>query len=285
MEKLFMFGGNKTIEKFTIRYADINEAYKKINDIVNTFDKIRYVDSTAVTGMKTLADGTTLKYNPKIDDAIDNINIILNAITFSLNRVSAEMSSLWEINGVYKNSCNDINDVAKLAREFIKRGVPSKYVRHNIMLVLSKELNSSEPTMGQSRCVFFPKNKSVVLKVAMNGVGIQGNRAEYNITKALDRLGETDIVSSIVDSWNDFTVVTADKCNMSTLTKFRVDLGLANGEINELQQRLKNIIDDPSKKFPYNITDLHSENVAKNKNGKFVFIDYGMWVKGSALSN
>lgn len=247
------------INTFEFKYADIVKAQAKLNEVMPIVDKLRYIEA-----------------EKDMYSWVDDVTLYLNGAAMSMNKVAIDMSSLWVINGIYKRSCNNIGDAAKLTEGFIKKGVPSKFIRHNIMLILSKELNTSDPKMGQSRCVFFPKDDSIVYKFAMSSFGLQGNAAEIHITKELKRAGGTDIIAPVVRRWND-AVVAQVKCkplgSIEMYDQYKVlDI------VKTIEERLA----DLKKKNPFlnfNIVDLHGGNIGRDSNGKYVIIDYGWFTK------
>ena len=259
--KIYEHTSDKIIESFEFKYKDVLRVQKKLNDIIPVVDKLRYVDLDKI-------NSGVAKNNFSV--IINDITTLFNIMVFSINKVSNEMSSLWVVNGRYKNQCNDISVLSKITDGFIKTGIPSKFVRHNLMILLSKDLNTSSPKMGQSRCVFFPKDKRIVLKAATNAVGIQGNISEYNITQALKRLGVHDLVAPIVQKWSD-SVVAQEKCS----TLGYLEAQHAKSKVEETLETIQK--NHPS--FKFGIDDVHEENVGKSPSGNYVIIDYGSWTK------
>ena len=139
------------------------------------------------------------------------------------------------------------------------------------MIVLSDELNTPPPKMGQSRCVFFPKDTSIVYKIAMNGFGVLSNRAEVEITKAdKQSVVRQEFIAPIIKNWKNFAV-SQERCEFKQYTRSQADAIL---------DKIKAVFADfkaRNRGFKYNIMDLHGDNFARNKNGNYVIIDYGGW--------
>lgn len=241
-----------------IKYNEIREFGKRITNLSDRLNKIQLSDKQ-------------LSGTGRFEMAMEQLVKFLERVQMSFNQFSVEIDTMWmvdaKLTGVIKNGA----DLSKVVKSFVKAGIPTKYIRHNVLVICDYSMqDGAEPGLGQTRLCLIPHAGDVVYKVAVNGAGITGNRTETKQTKTMEKFPTGQrlrLLARIRDNWDDY-VVTQDKCEMQ---KFA----------NDILHRIHDKIDQfywsiDGCKYPYDLyTDLHEKNVACRYGVDPVIIDYG----------
>ena len=247
---------------------ELEEMYREVNSFALRIDKAEVPDDDTFA-------------STKIKIAIRDITSILNIVTYGCNQIMRNVKHMYMIDKKYAHTIKDINTLGKFVYKLIKAGIPSNYVAYNCWCIMGEDLDNrgyfskkklfgiNGPRWGQSRATFFPVESSghdgEVLKIAMNAVGIIGNKKELKRYKAYEQKNAADILARPTNSWEDGTIVTMEK--LKPCKNYRI----AAEEAEKLQRKVHEYID---RGLPL-ITDIHYKNVGIDENGTSKILDYG----------
>jgi hypothetical protein len=180
----FNAGGTK------ISMKELTAFSAKINQLTNETDKIQ--------------DGNN-SVEHLTSEMIESLNMLvreLETCQHGLNGLSNEIGKLYMIKAQYVNSITNKNDLAKFVEMCINAGVPPKFIAYNTWLIANEEIRGDKTDfekvpMGQTRMVFFPKNKSIITKIAFSGRGLTSNKNEVRMSEFIERSGEEEIINMI----------------------------------------------------------------------------------------
>ena len=179
----FGAGGVKvSMREFTTFSANINK-------LTNMMDKFQNANNSV-----THLEGDTI-------DAMNQLVRELETVQHGLNGLSNEIGELYMIKAQYVNSITDKNDLAKFVEECIDAGVPPKFIAYNTWLIANEEIRGDKTDfkkvpMGQTRMVFFPKDKKIITKIAFSGRGLTSNKNEVRMSEFLQRSKEQDMIKA-----------------------------------------------------------------------------------------
>lgn len=285
-----------------IKYRDdINEQWGKIavhfEQLPSTFDQIRglFVRKSAkeLEEMYKEINNYALKLNKipdndlgvftipgQIKHVIQEVTSVLQAITYGCNQIMRHVKHMYMIDKKYAHAINDINTLGQFVNKLIEAGIPSNYVAYNCWCIMGEDLDNrgyfskkkligvNGPRWGQSRVTFFPAESSgrdgEVLKIAMNGAGILGNKTELNRYKSYDKHGDAGQLARPIDQWADGTII-----SMERLTPYKPsEIFEARRAADKMKSEYGTVL------FGQGINDIHWKNVAKDIDGNPKLIDY-----------
>lgn len=241
--------------------------------------------------------------NSRYSMIIREIMDTFNGITIGCNQFGIRVNGMDMIDKKYYHSIDNLELLDKFVSTMIKSGIPSRMVAYNTWLVMDdkfddrgffamKDLPNKKystvswgkitqheksrgrkvlPRWGQTRAVFFPlTSSSVVIKIALNTMGIVANKREFQIFNIYKKYGKDDLLSAPDHNYGQYSVVTMEK--VLPFEK-RSD---ADYRVNEVIKDIKRVHDEiPS--LPL-ISDIHSDNIGLgvNNEGKELvkIIDY-----------
>ena len=182
--RAFNAGGTK------ISMKELTSFSARINQLTNETDQIQDGNHSVEH-----LDGKTI-------DALNMLVRELETCQHGLNGLSNEIGKLYMIKAQYVNSITDKNDLAKFVEMCIDAGVPPKFIAYNTWLIANEEIRGDKTDfekvpMGQTRMVFFPKDKSIITKIAFSGRGLTSNKNEVRMSEFIERSGEEEIIKMI----------------------------------------------------------------------------------------
>lgn len=208
---------------------------------------------------------------PGFVEAVNGFAKLSSSLQYGMNLITNSMNSFHTIDAAYAGTIDDPTVLSKFVESSIDANIPSKYIAWNVYAVSSDKLrgsaDQSNPKMGQSRIVLFPADSNVVVKIALNQLGIRANNTEYMITEKLKSVHKDEYIAKIMNVYGNKSVVEAEKApkpegvinNIHNITS-----GLAcliNAEISNLGLDIR-------------VGDIHSENIGVIRD-HFVVTDYG----------
>lgn len=267
--------------KFTL--SDLMNVSKILTSLMDVLDQVFVQDyeindkaqSVAASFTNTKMDSkASVNYSDKafIISEFNRLAKCISNVQMAITNLTDKVNMMSIIPKKYNNSCNDINKLANFVNELIIEGCPTKYVAYNAYLIAGSALNNKsdasadKPILGQSRCVLFPsKDKSKVIKLALNPFGRSSNNNEKIITDEFKKYGETrNYIAPVLSISDNKSLVTMERCSTKKMN---------DAVASKLRHRLEDFCDQ--KKFPYTIADIHGGNVGINREGNIVAIDYG----------
>lgn len=176
----FNAGGTKITMKELVKFSS------KINQLTNAMDKFQNANNS----IKHLSGDTIRSLNALVRE--------LETTQHGLNGLSNEVGKVYMIKAQYVNSIKDKNNLAKFVEDCIDAGVPPKFIAYNTWLIANEEIRGDKTDfkkvpMGQTRMVFFPKDKKIITKIAFSGRGLTSNKNEVRMSEFIERSGEEDI--------------------------------------------------------------------------------------------
>lgn len=180
----FNAGGTK------ITMKDLTAFSARINKLTNATDKIQNGNNS----VEHLESETIQMFNRLVRE--------LETCQHGLNMLSNEIGKLYLIKAQYVNSIKDKNNLAKFVEMCIDAGVPPKFIAYNTWLIANEEIRGDKTDfekvpMGQTRMVFFPKDKSIITKIAFSGRGLTSNKNEVRMSEFIQRSGEEEVIKMI----------------------------------------------------------------------------------------
>jgi len=251
----------------------INQVHSK--EIIVTMEELMAFQKS-VNEMAELAGNITTieipddtKHRGQLIAMINNANYTALQLQMAINSMMQTFKEIYSLDEKYKGAIKDKETAAMFAAKSIKGGIPSKYIAKNLMMILSNDLrggevNPNEPLMGQSRIVFKPNNKETVFKVALNKIGIIGNKTEAELTEKFTELGVGDCLAKITNFYHHYTAVDSEKAIPVDRTE--------RGDVARVVARLEDVVKKNNINFV--ISDIHPNNVGKIGD-RIVIVDYG----------
>lgn len=215
---------------------------------------------------KLYNDPDAKKYIQEHTHALNYLAELSSQLQFGINVITNTLKSIYIIDAGYKESIHDIDTLGIFVNEMINAKVPLKYVAMNTWLLCDKTIKGNadafKPVWGQTRVVFFPPEKNIVHKIALNAVGRVSNTQEKYVWDTLKHTPAHDLLADVYN-------VTKDNC---VLDMRRVPGKQPNQkQCDDFVSRLNNI----AKEKGIEIIDLHPGNI-KHLDNMFVAIDYGL---------
>lgn len=241
-----------------IKFNEIREFGRRITSLSNRLNKIQLSDKQ-------------LSGTGRFEMAMEQLVKFLERVQMSFNQFSVEIDTMWmvdaKLTGVIKNGA----DLSKVVKSFVKAGIPTKYIRHNVLVICDYAMqDGAKPGLGQTRLCLIPHDGDVVYKVAMNGAGVTGNRTETRQTRTMEKFPSgRNLIAKIRDNWDDF-VVTQDKCDFDSNIDPEDIVHMALDAIDRFYGTPDGC------KYPYDFVDIHEGNVAfRHGTNEVIIFDYG----------
>jgi hypothetical protein len=175
----------------------------------------------------------------------------------------------------YEKSISQPEIFSEFIFKLLSARIPPKYVAYNAYLVTTDEFNGYngkyEPKWGQSRCVFFPKNKpDIVYKFPMQMWGQKANKNEAQVTNLLKakKIDTHNLIAAVTKTYQNYMLIEQEKCSDVTVVDVSQDL------INKFKVLPDHVPE--LKKYGFNFEDLSYANFGRNNSGEIVIRDYGM---------
>ena len=233
-----------------------------------------------------MADNPNLITDPTLGEKMSSLRSVFISEQMTMNYfIKSLVISSDTIAPQYQHKIKSFDKLADFVSTCIKRGVLPKIIMYNTWLVTANELNTQknyEPVAGQSRMVLFPKDKSVVYKIAYNGFGVSSNKNENNITK-LVRGTDIEKYFALIEKMDSAGSVVMQQrvYNDSEEYEQLADEIYARQGFNDdtefIQNRLVAIQLQKGFKGTVKVIDLHPGNVFYDTHQMTIkFIDYGM---------
>lgn len=248
---------------FSDPHKEYRVTLKQINDLNDTL-------VYAMDKMSKVADSTgNDPWASQRSTLLNEFSTIMAVLQFGINTITGCLKDIYVIDAEYAESISDTDVLSKFVGQMISASIPTKYVAMNTWLVSTKEIKGEadafKPVWGQSRVVFFPPEKDIVHKVAINPYGIRSNFAENSVYGTMQRNNAAELLAKAEKiSSNgvilDMERITGSRPTNAELLTFTTKLQQAAGGSNIA------------------INDLHLDNVKKTKDGMKA-IDYGMFVR------
>lgn len=247
-----------------IKYSKLTHIQKTISKIANKFDEVRLEE---VKNIKS--DVLTLFMN--------NLYRDLNDIQMGLNSLYKQLMKCNIVDARYHKAIDDIETLGKFVKKSIDAGCPPEDIIQNCVILSSDNLmdrNTINESAGQSRFVMFPKDESIVYKLATSGFGLSSNRSEYIISNETKHgiPAIRDWIALTYDQYNSYSIISQERCKP----------GRSASEYRELLKNLTTILNtDENKK--YDMIDIHTGNCGySNRVNHVVAYDYGYLLRKDA---
>lgn len=254
---------DKPVKDIHVTHSDIMGKYGLVNNLANNL-RATVKETDTCMAFNTLAK---------------EIMNYLGMITMGLNAISAKINCMHLIDASYLHSISDIETLGKFVNEMIKQGFDTKDVAYNTWCIMDKsyeersffykwdDINTPEeaPRWGQSRVVFFPKNKKNILKCATNGMGLVANDTELNRYKLYKKYDLAKYLCEPFDSYYNNTIIEFEK--LKPITANERD----SSDVYHIEDRLYDAYLEHN--LP-RIGDLHKNNFGKTDKGEYKVLDY-----------
>lgn len=255
---------------------------------IRTFDKSFGKFTKIMSEMNELRtpwDYNSEKYNnsKSYSDTINNLQSTIKALStlyevipMALNLITNQIDKFALcIDKRYEKSISQPEIFSEFIFKLLSARIPPKYVAYNAYLVTTDEFNGYngkyEPKWGQSRCVFFPKNKpDIVYKFPMQMWGQKANKNEAQVTNLLKakKIDTHNLIAAVTKTYQNYMLIEQEKCSDVTVIDVSQDL------INKFKVLPDHVPE--LKKYGFNFEDLSYANFGRNNSGEIVIRDYGM---------
>lgn len=190
IQKSHRFGREFNAGGTKITMKELTAFSARINKLTNATDKIQNGNNS----VEHLESETIEMFNKLVRE--------LETCQHGLNTLSNEIGKLYLIKAQYVNSIKDKNNLAKFVEMCIDAGVPPKFIAYNTWLIANEEIRGDKTDfekvpMGQTRIVFFPKDKSIITKIAFSGRGLTSNKNEVRMSEFIQHSGEEEVINMI----------------------------------------------------------------------------------------
>ena len=177
----------------------------------------------------------------------------------------------------YVGTISSIDELSHFVQSCIQSGIPTRYVAYNVWLVLDENLEVNNeifhlcadgyesviPRWGQTRVTFLPiTSDESVIKVAMNGAGIMGNRREVMIYKKYKSAGCESVLTAIKNVTSNFCVLIME----------RIQSGVSDKDKETFKDKTLIPMYEKNPFLP-RIHDIHNKNLGR-VNGQIKILDY-----------
>ena len=273
------------VEVINFNPGEIPEEYSfdlSIKDLTRYQSCINELTAT----ISMMADDPNLITDPNLGEKMTLLRSIFISEQMMMNYfIKSLVISSDTIAPQYQHKIKSFDKLADFVSTCIKRGVLPKIIMYNTWLVAANEINTQkkyEPVAGQSRMVLFPKDKSVVYKIAYNGFGVSSNKNENNITKLVR---DTDIEKYFaliekMDSTGSVVMQQRVYNDSEEYEQLADEIYMRQGfndDTEFIQNRLVAIQLQKGFKGAVKVVDLHPGNVFYDTRKMTIkFIDYGM---------
>lgn len=204
---------------------------------------------------------------------INEISVMGMRLQFSINGIFASMNEFYQVDALYYGTVKDINTLSEIVHDFIKAGIPYKYIAWNTYIIaddkIRGEAKKDKPVWGQTRVVFIAKDHSCVHKIAMNQAGIRSNLGEAEVYNKFSKIhGGSDVITKVYRITPNNCIV--DHEWVDTTKSDYVD----QSTINRLTDRMNHLAS--SNDIPLDFkADIHNGNIGYRGN-TLVATDYGL---------
>ena len=267
-----MFGREFNAGGTKITMKELTTFSAKINQLTNAMDKFQNANNNL-----NHLDGKTI-------NALNSLVRELETTQHGLNGLSNEVGKVYMIKAQYVNSITDKKDLAKFVEDCIDAGVPPKFIAYNTWLIAHEDIRGEKTDfkkvpMGQTRMVFFPKDKKIITKIAFSGRGLTSNKNEVRMSEFIERSGEEDIAkmcAKITGKYGkDDAVIDMERI---------VDRSSKHPNPN-LLKKVKDTLKDFTARHPelrLVVTDINDGNIMWSSDRRcWVCIDYGLGQRDS----
>ena len=258
------------------KYSDIIELQKKVSEFttkLERFKEYQFPDTDV-----WYRYGSLYK---RVVGVLNQLTVKVNDVQMSLNTLTKCFMIVYDLDAEYEGCVSDIETLTKFVDGCIKSGMPAKNVIINTYLITTPELHGETITMknGNSRAVMFPENEpNIVYKVALSGFGLAANRAERRISILAEKQEFNELMDLIAPTNREITtdtVISQERAVPTTEEERKANL-------RQYLVKLIGFLND-HKDFPYNIGDIHDDNIGKRKDGTWIAVDYGMTARRAPL--
>lgn len=233
-----------------------------------------------VSKISQLIDGIidAKKADPSVLGEMNTLATSLMIVQFGLNEFAANCAAIFSIDAAYIGTITDWAELGRFVSGMITNGVPAKYVGYNAYLAADANLNSAKaadvdthfnPIWGQSRLVLYPKDRSIIYKVALSGLGIIGNNTEAKVTNDFKKYGMDQYIAACEQLAGDGAVEKGQRADMSSFDE-------KNAQHNQIAAKLESQIKGKcwTNNLGYFVYDVHAGNIGYVGNN-IVVVDYG----------
>lgn len=254
-------------------WTELNTQIIELNNAMQTIDDITFAKIVAETGTKD-------------DEKLwaETMNKLVRLTSFmqkGINAVGDGMRQVYELDPKYRDQITSENFqkyLPKFVYRCIQSNIPGKYIHLAIRTICDKSINAKVSDAnakadergylkGNGRFVIFPgdsKLQDKVIKIAYNGLGIRGNRSEFEIYKKVK--GIPDIANELYHVYDindpNFCVIMADR--VTPLDNYK--------EADKWNARMKEYCIDNNVGF---IIRCNAGGFGKTKDGKVICVDFG----------
>ena len=200
------------------KLSDFQKLEIHINRLIKKHGQLQSPTNTSINiPENTSALSTDIKDHIKdISNWLKVISTHLENLPMGMNLITNSIKHMWIISDSYSNTINNPSTLAEFVERCIKAQIPPKYIAYNAWKVTTPELNGYgtefKPAWGQSRCVFFPKDKpNLVYKFALQYWGMRANKNEVDITKICKNEGCDDIIAKVVNIYKDHAMIACER--------------------------------------------------------------------------
>ena len=280
-----------------VALEEVKLAWTKFDAIPIPNQPIRMKNSgdKLMEGYKAISEMTKVIENceehqsePEYNELLSNIVSALTNITMGLNRMSKDFGYMYMIDKKYLHVISNPDQLAQFVNDIIEAGVGTQHVAYNCWCAMSKDFddrgyfvyvdgnNEKLPRWGQSRVVFFPiKDNKSVLKVALNGTGILGNKTEIRRYKMYKKYNGENLLCEPLKAFYNDAIVSFERVETNSDNASAEVKNILNND--EQRRSLELAIQKLAKNYGLApIGDLHSNNIGVNSNHKLVVIDYAL---------
>lgn len=251
------FSYSFTISKFVAVQKLVNDICIKLANI-NAVDFDKSIQTDIVSTFKSVC-------------------VTLDRITFGCNACGRGFGSMYMCDKKYVGTISSIDELSHFVQSCIQSGIPTRYVAYNVWLVLDENLEVNNeifhlcadgyesviPRWGQTRVTFLPiTSDESVIKVAMNGAGITGNRREVMIYKKYKSAGCESVLTGIKNVTQNFCVLIME----------RIQSGVSDKDKETFKDKTLVPMYEKNPFLPQ-IHDIHKKNLGR-VNGQIKILDY-----------
>ena len=191
---------------------------------------------------------------------------MLKMMQFGINTLTYDFGNINEVDSKFRRCVDNTKDLSKIIEGFIKGGIPSRFVAYNVDIITSKDMNTTGAThMGQSRCVLFPKDQSIIYKFPINSMGIRDLKTDKFVYNKVSK--HYDILAKIIKSEPNDCLMT-----MERLDEKKAYYGMRSEDAARLQRLT--VSPEFKKTTGLQIEDVHRNNIGY-RGSKAVILDYG----------
>ena len=209
---------------------------------------------------------------------IHSLNMVvrlLMRIQISLNYISSAFKNMSIIDASMYKSIKSIALLDEFVGRCIKAGIPPKYIAYNAWLISDECIRGTgqyKPIFGHARATIFPPNDTIVLKIALSGLGTTSNETESRFTKIFVDMDRIDLIAPVIKDFKNNAIVAMERVHGN--------FDLSSKTLKEYSKKVNDVFSDYQKKhgsLNIKVGSQHIGNVAyDNKYKVYRSIDYGV---------